>query len=173
MPQLIRPHQNSLASFSDRSSAEAAIQTLEAAGFAHDHLAIVPESLSPEPAVKETEAISNAGSGAIAGTVFGCMSGLLLGFMKVAGADVDAALTEIDPLQVFIGMTLAGAGIGAAGGGLIAALGGASVRKDAVETLAKPEESYVIVAEQMTPEQVIQAKQMLGQVDANHSAEYK
>jgi uncharacterized membrane protein len=168
MPQLIRPHQNSLASFSDRFLAEAAVQTLESAGFAREHLAIVPESLNPEPAVKETEAISSAGSGAIAGTVFGCMAGLLLGFMKVAGADVDA-VTGIDPLQVFIGMTLAGAGVGAAGGGLIAALSGASVRKDAVETLAKPTESYIIVAEQITPEQVIKAKQILGQVNDNPS----
>jgi uncharacterized membrane protein len=169
MPQLIKPHQNSLASFSDRFLAEAAVQTLESAGFAREHLAIVPESISPEPAVKETEAISSAGSGAIAGTVFGCMAGLLLGFMKVAGADVNAAVTGIDPLQVFVGMTLAGAGVGAAGGGLIAALSGASVRKDAVETLAKPVESYIVVAEQITPEQVIQAKQILGQVNDNPS----
>jgi gas vesicle protein len=70
---------------------------------------------------------------------------------------------------VFVGMTLAGAGVGAAGGGLIAALSGASVRKDAVETLAKPVESYIVVAEQITPEQVIQAKQILGQVNDNPS----
>jgi hypothetical protein len=156
MPQFITPHQNSLGKFSDRAAVEAAIQTLEAAGFSRDGLAIMPESLVPKPAVKETEAARGAGGGAVAGSVFGGMAGLLLGLMNVLASPLQSELTP-----VVIGLTLAGAGVGAGGGSLLGALSGVEVRKVAAEPLSEPIESYVLVAEQATPEQVTQARELL------------
>jgi hypothetical protein len=160
MPQLLAPHQSLLGSFPDASAAEAGMNALQQAGFDPEKLSIMSQSLEPNPPVLHTEAVRGAGGGALAGTVFGGLAGLLLGYMTA----ISPSLPQVGSAQVLIGMVLAGAGIGAAGGSLLGVISGARIPKSA-ETSEQKDRlgNYIIVAEQVTPEAVVQAKDLLKQ----------
>jgi hypothetical protein len=145
--------------FPDLPMAEAALRALQEADSSLQNVLIMPQILQPTPSIQDTEAKRSAGGGAIAGSVFGSMAGLLLGMMNVISPDVP----HIDSAQVLIGMILAGAGVGAAGGSLIGALSGLKVPKGAAEPESAEATNYIIVAEQITPDQVIKAKALLQQ----------
>lgn len=163
MKQLVSPHQTLVGLFSDLATAEAAIRSLQESGFSENTLTLTSQALQPDPAVQDTEASRGAGGGAIAGTAFGSMAGLLLGFMSA----ISPGSPHIDSISTWVGIVLIGAGIGAAGGSLIGALSGAKVPKAASEQfdMDSNSESYVILLEQTNPEEVEKAKQILKQFD--------
>lgn len=158
MEQLIAPHQNLLGLFPNLSAAESGRRALQEAGFPQEQLAILPQSLQPNPPFQSTEAGRSAKGGAIAGTVFGSMAGAILGYMAAASP----TLNQADPTQVWIGIALAGSGIGAAAGSLIGGVSGLNVSKGSVTADSSDcPEQYVLVMEQGTSDQVIRAKQLL------------
>lgn len=161
MQQLITPRQNLLGLFPDLPSAEAAVKALQEAGFAADSLTIAPQTLQTNSPVSETEAARGAGGGAVAGTVFGIMAGMLLGFMGMISPEIPQASAT----QMFVGVSLAGAGIGAFGGSLLGALSGVKLNTSAVDTTGSKssEPEYIVLAEQATPEEVARAQELLKQ----------
>jgi hypothetical protein len=84
----------------------------------------------------------------------------MLGYMTA----ISPSLPQVGSVQVIAGMLLAGAGIGAAGGALLGVLSGARIHKSA-ETSEQTDRlgNYIIVAEQITPEEVTQARDLLKQ----------
>jgi hypothetical protein len=158
MEQLTTPHQILLGSFPHLSQAEAAVDALEKAEFDKKKLSLMPKEFQPDPPVPETEADRGARGGLLAGTVFGAIAGLVMGYMTTVSPGGPA----FDGLSALVGITLAGAGIGAAGGGLIGVLSGVQVGKSASELQgANQAGEYVIVAEQMAPDEVMKAKELL------------
>jgi hypothetical protein len=147
-----------LAIFPDRETAEAAYSTLQEAGFAAERLSVKSQDIAPSPPVEDTEAQRSAGGGAIAGAIFGALAGLLLSVVSTQTEGTAA----LGPLNNLIGVVLAGSGVGAAGGSLIAALMGASVyrgetRMDYIEPVR-----YIISAEGNS-EELERAKAVLGE----------
>lgn len=163
MQQLIAPHQTLLGVFPDLPTAEVALNTLRETGFSEVNMAILPQRLEPAPEAQHTEARRSAGGAAVAGTVFGSMAGLLLGFMTIISPNGP----DVDPVQGLIGITLAGAGIGAAGTSLIGMLTGSKVSKGSTQPESTEATNYVIVAEQATADQVIKAKEVLKQLGSS------
>lgn len=157
MKQFITPHQNLVGAFAELSQAEAGVAALQSAGFSDEHLKVMPQELEFSPPVSETKAAQGAGGGAIAGTVFGTMAGLLLGYANA----ISPGGVGSNVVQVLTGITLAGAGIGAVGGGLLGALSGVKVRKAPDLDQAEPPQNYLIVAEQATEDEIKQAKALL------------
>lgn len=160
MPQLISPDNPLVGLFPDLVTAEAAMKALQEAGFSEDSLILTAQALQPDPAVRDTEADRGAGGGALAGTVFGSMAALLLGFMSTISPGTSP---HTEMISTLLGITFLGAGIGAAAGGLLGALSGSKVSKAASEQfgLDPSTETYVILLEQSTPEEVEKAKQIL------------
>lgn len=160
MQQLISPNQTVLGFFAEQSQAEQALQALQTANIAASRLAVLPQTLLPNPSFQVTEAKRSAAGGAVAGTVFGMMAGLLLGYMIV----VSPYTAQNNLLEALTGMTLLGAGIGAAGGSLMAALSGATVTKAAVNpTESDPNRQYILVAEQIGAEDIDRARSIVSQ----------
>lgn len=166
MQQLIAPHQTLLGVFSNLSSAEAAVDALQKTDFPEEKLTIMPQILQPTPAMQDTEVKRSTGGGALAGTVFGSMAGLLLGVMNVVSPNDP----QVDAVQVVTGMLLAGAAVGAAGGSLIGMLSGLKVPKGAADPNSDQATNYVVVAEQVTSDQVIKAKELLKQMGSTLEA---
>lgn len=122
------PNQNPVALFEDQEAAEAARQALQAAGFAAEQVSLVPRSLDPNPPVRDTEARKSAGGGAIVGSLFGAIAGFLVGYISLI-----LPRTPIIDIGNVVGLVLAGSGVGAAMGGLIAMVTGTYVHKGEVE----------------------------------------
>jgi hypothetical protein len=157
MEQFVDPRQSPVGLFSNLETAETALDTLQNAGFSADHLSLVPQSLEPDPAVKDTELVESAKPGAIAGSLFGAIGGLLLSFLGSAGSGVPTGLS----LENTIGLVLIGSGLGAVAGGLLAAMAGANVPKAEVEH-SDATHHYLILAEG-TSDRISQAKEILRQ----------
>lgn len=160
MVQITQSHQYPLQKFTDVQQAADALHRLEEQGFDSERLAIVPESLQSRPPIEKTEAANNAGTGAVAGTVFGAMVGFLLASFSLS----DVAAPDMAPLAQILSISLIGSGVGAAGGAAIAAITGGSVTKKAVESATKSEaENYLLVVDNTTPEEVQKAQTILQQ----------
>ena len=129
MNQRTGAHQNPIGIFSDQQTAESALKTLEESGVSSDRMSLVPRSLDPNPAVQDTEAAYSARGGAILGTLLGATVGLLLGGIGLS----PAGWAEFNSLGNLIGVVMLASGVGAAAGGIIAALAGASVHKGSAE----------------------------------------
>ena len=107
-----------VAFFRDRVNADSAIQDLKAAGFTEDQLGVATRHEAAEPTTRPaTESGSSAVTAAASGGVLGGLVGLLAG----AGALMIPGLGPVLAGGILTS-TLAGAGIGAAAGGLIGAL---------------------------------------------------
>lgn len=102
--------------FPDSNEAQAALHSLENAGFTRDHLSLVAYDGSGEyssAAKDESELGSNTTKGAAAGGI----AGLLLGLAAVAIPGIGPVIAA-GPIAA----ALAGAGVGAASGGMLGAL---------------------------------------------------
>ena len=158
MVQITQSHQYPLQKFTDVQQAADALHLLEDQGFAPDRLSIVPESLQSRPSVQQTEAANNAGTGAVAGTVFGAMVGFLLASFSLS----DVAAPDMAPIAQIVSISLIGSGVGAAGGAAIAAITGGSISKKAVESATTGEaENYLLVVDNTTPEEIQKAQSIL------------
>lgn len=109
-----------VAVFDDTDAAIAALNSLRDAAFTADQLSVVArDRATTREMTDNSELVSEeAGKGAIVGTLLGGLAGWLVGLSALA-------IPGIGPVigAGIIGTTLAGAGIGAAAGGLIGALG--------------------------------------------------
>jgi len=105
--------------FADTGRAERALNGLKDAGFTPEQVSVVAKDKQDVQEMSEnTEMVANsAAGGAVAGTVLGGLAGFLVGISALV-------IPGIGPIvgAGIIGSTLAGAGIGAATGGLIGAL---------------------------------------------------
>jgi uncharacterized membrane protein len=109
-----------LAVFEETDEAIAALNGLRDDGFTADQVSVVArDEVTTREMADNSELISEeAGKGAIVGTLLGGLAGWLIGLSSLA-------IPGIGPVigAGIIGTALAGAGIGAAAGGLIGALG--------------------------------------------------
>jgi hypothetical protein len=144
-----------VATFSEQEMAENAVKILAQSNFSTDRLALLPQSL--EPTVNETKAAGNAKSGAIAGSLTGAIAGLWFGYVSLYGDTANI----IEPVRHWVGIALAGSGIGAAGGSLLAAITGSNVVKASVATdYTNQVQSYAVFLHG-TAEEVVRARETL------------
>jgi uncharacterized membrane protein len=158
--------------FSDSSHAERALNGLRDGGFTPEQVSIIAkESEDTRRIIENTEmgTAEAAGSGAVAGTVIGGIAGWLLGISALA-------IPGIGPIvgAGIIGTTLAGAGIGAATGGLIGALTAEGIdENDAREYEGHVREGGILLTVHATSdEQASQARQIFERVEGNAVRSY-
>ncbi|MGP1373470.1 MAG: hypothetical protein ACTS3T_11635 [Almyronema sp.] len=151
--------QRAIGLFPDRATAEAALVKLRDAGFNMDKISVVtdtdraasaPAMAGTEVKGKDEQAAGGAKAGAVAGTATGGIMGLVGGLGVLAIPGVGPALE----LGVVLANTLLGAGIGAAGGGLIGALIGWGVPEDKANYYNSRVDAgdYLVLAEGTTQE---------------------
>lgn len=121
-----------IATFFNQLDAEAAKAALQEAGFTEEQ--IILQSAAPEPnqPVRATQASRSAGGGAIIGTLFGGLAGLLIGAVT-SNLPAGSVSVQISP----IAMALAGSAIGAFGFALMGVASGLNVPK--TQTVPDPE----------------------------------
>ncbi|MGG5822647.1 hypothetical protein [Falsiroseomonas sp. HW251] len=125
--------------FDDSSTAQAAVNELEGAGFARDDISYVAgQGTSANDTTRttttrgDTGADTGAGTGATLGTVLGGGAGLLAGLGALA-------IPGIGPIVAagWLVATLTGAGVGAAAGGLLGGLAGAGFGEEDAATYSE------------------------------------
>lgn len=121
-----------IALFKDHEGAEAAVDSLEEAGFSQDEVGLLAQKEAVEDALdanREEAAVESAGAGALGGSALGGLIGLLAGASAIVVPGIGPALAAGAWASV-AGTTAAGAGIGAAYGGLVGALIGFGVAEE-------------------------------------------
>jgi hypothetical protein len=156
MTSVVKPDERLVGRFSDRETAEAAMRVLQAAGFTRDQFSLVAES----PTIPETKAKESGIKGAIVGALFGALVGLTLSYLKL---NVVGGAMDVDATTNLVGMSLAGSLVGAAGLGLIAAMTGVNVRQDKADTAAATAPDFLLLAKELSAEQLTQAQATLQQ----------
>lgn len=156
--------QRTVGKFPSQQIAEEAQNALQSAGFSAEQISVEAqqEEMTPTPQISQSQAIKSAKGGAIAGTVFGSLAGFILSrgafnFFS-AGPDVSS-----DLLTLTIGVTLAGAGVGAAAFALIAALSGVNAPTE--EGMTNPQsiaQNYLIEI-RGSEDEIEKAKEILRQ----------
>jgi len=113
--------------FEDAYRATQALNALRDAGFTPEQVSVVARDtrVTREMADNTDMVAEDAGKGAVVGTVLGGLAGWLVGISALA-------IPGVGPIvgAGIIGTTLAGAGIGAATGGLVGALGSYDVPEE-------------------------------------------
>lgn len=126
--------------FSSRQEAEDALNELQRSGFSMDRVSVIArdtdqrDEMAGASVNKQSgaQAREGAGSGAVAGTTLGGIGGLLVGLGTLTIPGVGPFLAAGT-----IATTFAGAGIGAASGGLIGALTNLGISKDRAKTYSE------------------------------------
>ena len=123
--------------FSDRRSAERAVEDLKQAGFTADQIGLVMrndvDARGASEHRKETHAAEGAVTGALGGGVLGGVAGYLVavGALTIPGiGPVLAGGALVQALGIVGGTAAVGAGIGAAAGGLVGVLVGMGIPED-------------------------------------------
>lgn len=117
-----------VSTFLTQQAAETAEQALQAAGFSSEQITLTTQAIDPNPTIHESKARVSAGAGAVAGTLFGAIVGLLI---SVLGRDFPG-LTPASfnqPSGFFLGVMLLTSGFGAAAGALLGGLSGVNAPK--------------------------------------------
>lgn len=118
-PATTTDHRTVIGVFEDADSATQALNALRDAGFTPEQVSVIArDTRTTRDMAENTDMVAeDAGKGAVVGTVLGGLAGWLVGVSALA-------IPGIGPIvgAGIIGSTLAGAGIGAAAGGLIGAL---------------------------------------------------
>ncbi|NJR64308.1 MAG: hypothetical protein HC772_01610 [Leptolyngbyaceae cyanobacterium CRU_2_3] len=154
MQELTEARSYPVATFSKQDLAEQAINVLKSK-FSGDRLTLSSQAL--EPAINQTQAAGSAKGGAIAGALMGAIVGIWLGYMSLYGD----LLGNIDPVRHLVGLGLAGSGIGAAGGSLLAAITGSNVIKVGIDINYSDQVQGYAIFLQGTPDEVAQARKTL------------
>lgn len=112
--------------FADRASAEQAIHALEDAGFTGDQIGVAMRDRTAQGVlIEEAQAAEGATAGALGGGLLGGLTGFLIGIgaLAIPGfGPVVAGGVLASALGIAGGTALAGAGFGAAAGGIVGAL---------------------------------------------------
>jgi len=158
--------------FDGPNHAEQALNGLKNAGFTPEQVSVVAKESSETRQMVGNTGMGDgeaAGSGAVAGTVIGGIAGWLFGISALA-------IPGIGPIvgAGIIGTTLAGAGIGAATGGLIGALTAEGV--DEADAKGYEENvrqgSILLTAHAMSNEQEQQAREIFNSVSGGSVRSY-
>jgi hypothetical protein len=118
--------------FLERDHAEAAIDSLDDAGFGPDEVSLLAQREVVEDVVDDERAesaVESASVGALGGTALGGLVGLIAGASALVVPGIGPALA-FGTWATVLGTTAAGAGIGAAYGGLVGALIGFGVAEE-------------------------------------------
>ena len=120
-------HRTVIGVFEDADSATQALNALRDAGVTPEQVSVIArDTRTTQEMAENTDMVAeDAGKGAVVGTVLGGLAGWLVGISALA-------IPGIGPVvgAGIIGTTMAGAGIGAAAGGLIGALADAGVPEE-------------------------------------------
>jgi Heat induced stress protein YflT len=125
--------------FTEREAAVAAIDDLQAAGFAPDDVGVAMRDRSDQGDLAQetgTQAAGGAATGALGGGLLGGALGLLVGLGALAIPGVGPVLAGGMLATAFGlggGTAVAGAGLGAAAGGIVGALVGMGIPEAAAE----------------------------------------
>ncbi|MGF1486744.1 MAG: hypothetical protein ACFBSE_06475 [Prochloraceae cyanobacterium] len=153
--------------FDSSEKTERAIHALKDANFdLKNNVSLIARNVENVDNVTEVrkdegnEADTGAGAGATAGTVLGGIGGLLVGL----GALVVPGLGPIIVAGEAIATTLAGAGIGAAGGGLVGALVGMAIPEEKAEIYQeRVKAGYYLLIVDGTTDEILRAESILRQ----------
>jgi heat induced stress protein YflT len=112
--------------FAEQASAEQAIHALKAAGFAGEQIGVAMRDRTAQGVlIEEAQAAEGATAGALGGGLLGGLTGLLIGIGALAVPGfwpVVAGGVLASAFGIAGGTALAGAGLGAAAGGVVGAL---------------------------------------------------
>jgi len=149
MKNYVKPHQNTIAQFLDSQTAQTALDTLQKAGFPPEQFSVIPQALDPNSSFNETEAAKGAGVGAVTGAAFGGLAGGLIAYASSLsiGLDLGAA---------WVGLVLAGSGVGALAMSILGAFTGTNIPKN--QTVSN--QQYTLIAD-VTPAELEQAQTLL------------
>ena len=158
--------------FDGPNHAEQALNGLKNAGFNPEQVSVVAKESAETRQMVENTGMGTgeaAGSGAVAGTVIGGVAGWLLGISALA-------IPGIGPIvgAGIIGTTLAGAGIGAATGGLIGALTAEGVDEEDAKGYQENvrQGSILLTVHATSSEQEQQAREILNGVSGGSVRSY-
>lgn len=155
MKNFVTPHQNTIAQFSDYQAAQNALSMLREGGLPIDKFSVVPEALDPNPTFNDTEAAKGAGVGAMTGAAFGGSVGGLIAYVS--------SLSTGSESFNWVGLVLAGSGVGALAMSILGAFSGTNVHKN---QMASATDQYVLIAD-VTPAELEQAQLLLQKSDAS------
>ncbi|WAL58109.1 hypothetical protein [Thermocoleostomius sinensis] len=136
-PDAIASSSESIGEFFTKNDIDAAKAALQEAGFSDEQIILQAETPEPNQPVQETKAVESAKGGAIIGTLFGGLSGLLIGAItsSLPGGSVSF---HVNP----IAMALAGSAIGAFGFTLIGVASGVNAPQTQSVTTVEPSYKY-------------------------------
>ena len=123
------PHTVVVASFRDRTAAEAAVERLRETGYGRDEIGFASREEPRDADVEVEETTNTAGPGAFGGAVTGAVSGGTLAWLGLA------ALPAIGPFLAAgaVGTALLAAGAGAVTGGVLGGLLGLGIPRHQAE----------------------------------------
>jgi hypothetical protein len=125
--------------FADQASAEQAIHALKAAGFTGDQIGVAMRGRTAQGVLmEEAQAAEGATAGALGGGLLGGLTGFLIGIgaLAIPGfGPVVAGGVLASAFGIAGGTALAGAGLGAAAGGVVGALTAVGVPEPAARHL--------------------------------------
>lgn len=155
--------------FSEKSSAEDALQELEAHGYNPKDISIVMKDTNESRAVDDTgtNLAEGAVSGAATGGLIGGLAGLLIGVGAIAVPGIGALLIG-GPLAAALGLTgaaattVSGAVTGALAGGLVGALVGLGVpEEEAREYEERIKSGAILIAVPQKTEKTDEVREIL------------
>lgn len=132
--------------FSDEESVQEAQTAIEKAGLTSGQIKVQIQNFLGRTEMAETQAVKSAKGGAIAGGIFGGLTGFF--FSLIASRLFEIGSMFSSPNNFIFGVTLLGSAVGAAGFGLIAALSGVNAPRDelALEN-NESQQRYLMVVE--------------------------
>jgi hypothetical protein len=150
MKNYVKPHQNTIAQSLDYQTAQNALSTLQSAGFPPEQFSIIPQSLDPNSSFNETEAARGAGVGAMTGAAFGGLAGGLIAYTSSLAIGLNLGSAH------WVGLALAGSGIGALAISILGAFTGTNIPKNQTAS----EQQYILIGD-VTPALLEQAQTLL------------
>jgi hypothetical protein len=168
---IVVQHRRAVGTFINRQEAEQALKRLYCAGFPINHISVVSKEVALleqlDEAIGNTRAKDQAQVGTapcamITGSILGAIGGCLasIGILAVPAV---APVLAVGATGTALAATLAGAGIGLAGGGLVSACTSGTTPDRAIESDRFFPEEYLVIVNG-TDEEVHRAERLLGRL---------
>lgn len=167
--------QMALGLFPTVALAEQAVRTLEQEGFDRDRINVLAqaeavESLMEDPRPETTK--ESASAGAVGGGAIGGLIGLIAGASTALVMGLGTVLTG-GALAVVLGVTAAGAGIGASYGGLLGALMGWGISEGDVQHFIEGvRDGSILVAVETDQEQNAEVLELMRDAGASYASSH-
>jgi hypothetical protein len=148
--------------FTTQQAAQEAHHAITIAGLRAEQISLETQNLNISSDIKETQALQSAKGAAIAGGVFGAVTGFCLSLVASNFSDVGPAVG--DTISIFnFAFALGGAILGVAGFGLMGGLSGVNAPKENTETDQGKSSNNYLIEVWGTKEEVEQAAEILRQ----------